>query len=118
MAIKRSVHTANDPRLGPVFNFKPYTREHQPFHNNQSEIDFVTEGGSLYVCVEDGVNYKHGDPKDNGFLLLVKRGKDGRPGVDGQPGPMGPEPNYQLRFDGRQLVIIDQNGVRKAVSPE
>lgn len=119
MAItKRSVNTANDPKLGPIFQFKTYSRDNSPFYNNPSQIDFVTYNGSLYVCVENGTTYRNGNPTDNGFLLLVAKGSDGRPGVDGKEGPMGPMPNYNLKFDGKQLVIIDQNGVRKAVSPE
>ena len=118
--LSRSANTANDPKLGPIFNFIEYKakRNNEPFHNNKSEVDFVTYNGSLYVCVQDGTLYRAGDPADNGFLLLVKQGKDGRPGVDGKPGPIGPTPEYTLKFVGKQLYILDQNGVAKAVSPE
>lgn len=118
MAITRSVNTANDPRLGPVFSFKTYERSQAPFFNNNSQIDFVTWNGNLYVCVEDKVAFKAGNPADNGFLLLIQKGADGRPGAPGAPGKPGPMPEYSLKFDGKQLVISDQNGVRKAVSPE
>lgn len=118
MGITRSVNTANDPKLGPVFSFKTYERSQAPFYNNNRQIDFVTWGGNLYVCVEDNVSFKAGNPADNGFLLLIKKGADGRPGAPGAPGKPGPMPEYSLKFDGKQLVVIDQNGVRKAVSPE
>lgn len=118
MGITRSVNTANDPKLGPVFSFKTYERSQAPFYNNNRQIDFVTWSGNLYVCVEDNVSFKAGNPADNGFLLLIKKGADGRPGAPGAPGKPGPMPEYSLKFDGKQLVVIDQNGVRKAVSPE
>lgn len=123
MAITRSVNTANDPKLGPVFSFKTYERSNAPFFNNSRQIDFVTWDGNLYVCVDNsdpqrGVSYKAGNPANNGFLLLIKKGENGQPGAPGAPGKPGPMPEYSLKFDGKQLVIIDQNGVRKAVSPE
>lgn len=118
MGITRSVNTANDPRLGPIFSFKKYERSNSPFYNKSDQIDFVTWGGNLYVCVENGVTYVNDNPANHGFLLLIEKGQDGQPGAPGAPGKPGPMPNYTLKFDGKQLVIIDQNGVRKAVSPE
>lgn len=118
MGITRSVNTANDPKLGPIFSFKKYERSNSPFYNKNDQIDFVTWGGNLYVCVENGVTYVNDNPANHGFLLLIEKGQDGQPGAPGVPGKPGPMPNYTLKFDGKQLVIIDQNGVRKAVSPE
>ena len=122
MGFKRSVNTTNDPTMGPKFRFTTYDRDSAPFFNNGSRVDFVTWGGNLYVCVDNsdpnGVSYKAGNPADNGFLLIIQKAQDGRPGPAGAPGAPGPMPNYTLKFDGKQLVIIDQNGVRKAVSPE
>lgn len=122
MAIKglKSTQLANDPTTSALkFNFKTYEQKNSPFRNNSTDIDFVTYNGSLYVCVEDGVTYKAGNPADNGFLLLVQKGADGRQGIDGKEGPMGPMPNYSLSFDGKQMVVIEQpSGVRKAVSPD
>ena len=118
MAIKRSVNTTNNPSQGPRFNFKTYSSADAPFHNNETDVDFVTYNGSLYVCVNDGTSFRSGDPANNGFLLLVQKGEDGRDGVPGRQGPAGPEPDYQLRFNGKQLIISDEHGVRKAVSPD
>jgi hypothetical protein len=121
MAIKglKSKQLANVPGIAPKFNFKNYEQSQSPFHNNESDIDFVTYNGSLYVCVEDGVSFRSGNPADNGFLLLVQRGADGRQGIDGKEGPMGPMPNYTLSFDGKQMIVVEQpSGIRKAVSPD
>ena len=125
MAIKglKSTQLANDPTTSALkFNFKTYEQKNAPFRNNTTDIDFVTYNGSLYVCVGDtgeGVPYKAGNPADNGFLLLVQKGADGRQGIDGKEGPMGPMPNYTLSFDGKQLVVVEQpSGIRKAVSPD
>lgn len=119
MAIKRSVNTTNNPSLGPKFNFYQYDVKpsREPFYNNDTDVDFVTYNGSLYVCVEDRTPFRSGDPAENGFLLLVEKGQQGRDGVNGERGPKGDEPDYQLKFDGKQLVISDEHGVRKAVSP-
>ena len=122
MAIKglKSTQLANDPTTSALkFNFKTYEQKNAPFRNNTTDIDFVTYNGSLYVCVEDGVPFRSGNPADNGFLLLVQKGADGRQGIDGKEGPMGPMPNYALSFDGKQLVVVEQpSGIRKAVSPD
>lgn len=122
MAIKglKSTQLANDPTTSALkFNFKTYEQKNSPFYNNSTNIDFVTYNGSLYVCVENGVSFKAGDPANNGFLLLVQKGADGRQGVDGKEGPMGPMPNYTLSFDGKQMVVVEQpTGIRKAVSPD
>ena len=122
MAIKglKSTQLANDPTTSALkFNFKTYEQKNSPFHNNSTDIDFVTYDGSMYVCVEDGVSFRSGNPADNGFLLLVQKGADGRQGIDGKEGPMGPMPNYALSFDGKQLVVVEQpSGIRKAVSPD
>ena len=125
MSIKglKSTQLANDPTTSALkFNFKTYEQKNAPFRNNTTDIDFVTYNGSLYVCVGDtgeGVPYKAGNPADNGFLLLVQKGADGRQGIDGKEGPMGPMPNYTLSFDGKQLVVVEQpSGIRKAVSPD
>ena len=118
MAYKRLVNTANDPSMGPVFRFTTYESANAPFYNRSSRIDFVTKDGNLFVCVEDGVGYRPGSPSDNGFLMIVQKGKEGKDGAPGQPGQPGPAPEYTLKFDGKQLIIIDQNGVRKAASPE
>ena len=93
MAIKcRKTQIANNPNVGPRFNFKTYESANAPFHNNDTDIDFVTYNGSLYVCVNNNTRYVAGDPATNGFLLLVAKGTDGRQGVDGAQGPIGPMP--------------------------
>lgn len=117
MAIKaRSVATANSNSVRTAkFNFKPYDQAHSPFFNNEENIDFVTYNGSLYVCVNNNTPFVSGDPTNNGFLLLVKKGSDGQRGVDGQPGPAGELPNIHVKFTGDQMEVWDQGG-RLAVS--
>lgn len=89
----RKTQIANNPNAAaPNFNFKTYEQVNAPFHNNDTDIDFVTYNGSLYVCVRDGIGYTSGAP-GQGFLLLVAKGTDGRQGVDGAQGPVGPMPN-------------------------
>ena len=66
-----------------------------------------------------GALYQSGNPTENGFLLLVEKGADGRPGADGARGPAGETPQYTLRFDGKQLTIINSvTNQREAVSPD
>ncbi len=121
---KRSIMAANDPQVSSVkFNFKEYKAENAPFHNNSTDIDFVTYDGSLYVCTDgttNGAPYKPGSPADAGnFLLLVAKGEDGVRGADGRPGQPGPVPNISVRFDGTQLIITDANtGTRLATSAD
>ena len=119
MAIKcRKTQLANNANaVAPRFNFKTYESTNSPFHNNDTDIDFVTYNDSLYVCVNDGARYVAGDPANNGFLLLVAKGTDGRQGIDGQQGPIGPMPELWMRFNGKQLEIGDQTA-RKAISPD
>ena len=114
-----SKQLANNPNTpAPIFTFKPYDADHSPFYNNPENIDFVTYNGSLYVCVYDGSTYQAGSPSANNFLLLVEKGKDGRQGIDGKPGPVGPKPGYRMRFNGKQLEIFNEDGTREAVSDE
>lgn len=114
-----SKQLANNPNTpAPTFTFKPYDADHSPFYNNPENIDFVTYNGSLYVCVYDGSTYQAGSPSANNFLLLVEKGKDGRQGIDGKPGPVGPKPGYRMRFNGKQLEIFNEDGTREAVSDE
>ena len=122
MAIKGTVvkQLANNPSTpAPKFNFYTYTL-HKTYHNNEQEIDFVTYDGSLYVCVEDGIYTTSSKPDENGgFLCIIKKGADGKPGIQGIQGKDGRTPEIKVKFEGKQLVIYDAiSGTRLSASAD
>lgn len=52
--------------------------------------DFVTFGGSGFVCQKDGTTQKPGMPGADEWRLAIKRGRDGKDGRNGKDGERGP----------------------------
>lgn len=102
----------------PVFHFRDFVRSPQDpdyYRNNGRDIDFVTSNGSLYVPTRDRVVPCADNIEDDGqFLLIVKKGPQGEPGIKGDPGKNGRTPAVFARFDGRQMIFytekVDENG--------
>ena len=101
----------------PVLHFYQYVKG-TTYKNDGSQIDFVTDGKSLYVCAVESVTTTKDSLQDqDGMLKLVSQGEQGVPGVKGDNGLNGSTPVFDVKFDGKQL-IISENGVRKAVSAD
>ena len=117
----RSTSLANDPETKvPTFNFCSY-QVGAVYSNNENQIDFITDGKSLYVCLVDNLRTsKQNIAEQEGLLKLVSQGETGPKGTKGDDGISGVTPVIGANFDGdhgKQLVIT-VNGVRKAVSPD
>lgn len=110
--------SASSDVKAPVFHFREFVRSPQDpeyYRNNGSDIDFVTSNGSLYVPTTDHVVPCADNIDDTGqFLLVVRKGPQGQPGLKGDPGKNGRTPAVFARFDGRQMIFytekVDENG--------
>ena len=134
-SVKEIASSSNVP--APVFKFKSYVRG-EWYYNDGQEIDFVTDGYSLYVPVVDripdlgelrGGHHHHNRDldeiptqrgvqatedrisDDNQFMLLVSRGPQGIQGVQGKPGRDGKTPSVFARFDGKQMVFYTMEDI-------
>lgn len=112
----REIASSSDVNA-PVFYFKEYVRGLE-YHNNGRQIDFVTDGNSLYVPSTDNVTAcKDSIKEDGGFMRLVSEGKQGIQGLKGDPGRDGRTPSVFARFDGRQMIFytneINEDGTPK-----
>lgn len=133
-SVKEIASSSNVP--APVFKFKSYVRG-EWYYNDGQEIDFVTDGYSLYVPVVDripdvgelrGGHHHNRDlneiptqrgvqatedriSDDNKFMLLVSRGPQGIQGVQGKPGRDGKTPSVFARFDGKQMVFYTMEDI-------
>lgn len=112
----REIASSSDVNA-PVFYFKEYVRGLE-YHNNGRQIDFVTDGNSLYVPSTDNVTAcKDSIKEDGGFMRLVSEGKPGIQGLKGDPGRDGRTPSVFARFDGRQMIFytneINEDGTPK-----
>ena len=89
----------------PKFRFMEY-RVGETYHNNESFIDFVTDGNELYVCAVDTVVASANKISDQANMLkLVSKGEPGRDGAEGRQGLPGHAPNIYAKFEGDQLSI-------------
>jgi len=101
----------------PFFRFQSY-EVGADYYNDGRNIDFVTDGNSLYVCAVEHIHTtanKISEERD--LLKLVSEGKQGIQGVAGKNGLPGETPDFQVQFDGKQLIVL-KDGVRKAVSSD
>ena len=123
-SVKEIASSSNIP--APIFRFRDYVRG-QRYYNDGQEIDFVTDGRSLYVPATDstiseldlrgnricdtivperGVVAKADNIKDDDqFMLIISQGPQGIQGVQGKPGKDGKTPSVFARFDGKQMVF-------------
>lgn len=101
----------------PKFNFSEYSVG-QVYHNNEHEIDFVTDNKSLYVCLVDTLQTsKENIEEQEGLLKIISQGEQGIQGQAGTNGAAGITPRIDAHFDGKQL-IFSVDGKIKAVSPD
>lgn len=101
----------------PKFNFSEYSVG-QVYHNNEHEIDFVTDNKSLYVCLVDTLQTSKEDIEEQeGLLKIISQGEQGIQGQAGTNGAAGITPRIDAHFDGKQL-IFSVDGKIKAVSPD
>ena len=121
-SVKEIASCSNVP--APVFRFRDYVRD-QWYFNDAQEIDFVTDGRSLYVPIVSetpNIELRSGSPDvisttrgvqateddiklDRGFMCVVSEGIQGEPGPKGNPGKDGKTPSVFARFDGKQMVF-------------
>ena len=117
----RSTSLANDPETKvPTFNFCSY-QVGAVYSNNENQIDFITDGKSLYVCLVDDLHVsKQNIAEQEGLLKLISQGETGPKGAKGDDGISGTTPVIGAHFDGERgkQLVITVNGVRKAVSPD
>lgn len=117
----RSTSLANSPEVNvPKFNFCEY-EVGAVYSNNETQIDFITDGKSLYVCLVDNVRAtKQNIAEQEGLLKLVSQGEQGPKGTKGDDGISGVTPVIGANFDGEggKQLVITVNGSRKAVSPD
>lgn len=129
-SVKEIASSSNIP--APIFRFRDYVRG-QRYYNDGQEIDFVTDGRSLYVPATDstipeldlrgnrscdtivperGVVAKADNIKDDDqFMLIISQGPQGIQGVQGKPGKDGKTPSVFARFDGKQMVFYTMEDI-------
>lgn len=116
----RSKAFSDNPELkAPVFNFSRYVADGEhTYYNNEEQIDFVTDGNSLYVCLShDGVTPTYENIEDQAdFLKLVSQGPQGIRGPRGYDGDSAETPRLSAEFDNDQLRVYI-NGEVETVSP-
>lgn len=116
----RSKSVSDNPELkAPVFNFSRYAADGEhTYYNNENQIDFVTDGNSLYVCLShDGVTPTYENIDDQAdFLKLVSQGPQGIRGPRGYDGDSAETPRLSAEFDNDQLRVYI-NGEVETVSP-
>jgi len=109
--------TDNQELKAPKFNFSNYDGSGRTvYHNNAEYIDFVTENGSLYVCLVDSVQPTGSIGSNSAFLKLVDRGPEGPKGKPGEDGVSAVEPRIGANFVNDQLKVT-VNDKTVAVSP-
>lgn len=109
--------TDNQELKAPKFNFSDYDGSGRTvYHNNAEYIDFVTDNGSLYVCLVDGVTPSGSISSNSAFLKLVDRGPEGPKGKPGEDGAAAIEPRIGANFVNDQLKVT-VNDRTVAVSP-
>ena len=109
--------TDNQELKAPKFNFSNYDGSgHTVYHNNAEYIDFVTDNGSLYVCLVDSVSPSGNIGSNSAFLKLVDRGPEGPKGKPGEDGAAAIEPRIGANFINDQLKVT-VNDRTVAVSP-
>lgn len=109
---------ASSPNVSvPKLNFYVY-QQGATYHNNGTDVDFVTDGRNLYVCavqelvttaahIEDQVN----------LMKIVSEGETGHDGATGAQGIPGRTPRITARFDNGQ-VILYADGERIAATTD
>lgn len=134
-SVKEIASSSNIP--APIFRFRDYVRG-QRYYNDGQEIDFVTDGRSLYVPATDSTipepkfehkgHHHHHDCEpivpergvvakadnikdDDQFMLIISQGPQGIQGVQGKPGKDGKTPSVFARFDGKQMVFYTMEDI-------
>ena len=116
--LKGGISLTDNPEVNvPKFNFSSYDGSGRTvYHNNAEYIDFVTENGSLYVCLVDSVQPTGSIGSNSAFLKLVDRGPEGPKGKPGEDGVSAVEPRIGANFINDQLKVT-VNDKTVAISP-
>ena len=117
----KSASLSSDPEVKvPKFYFMPYSKG-MTVTNNEEEIDFVTDGKSLYVCaVENAVLNGDDIDKNSSYLLKIvsqgEKGEKGTPGIDGAAGVVPEIGAEYIDIGDEKKLALTVGGKRKAMT--
>lgn len=117
-----SAALSSDPEVkAPRFYFMPYSKG-MTVTNNEEEIDFVTDGKSLYVAFQNGQVQLNGDEigANSQYLLKIvsqgEKGEKGTPGIDGAAGVVPEIGAEYIDIGDEKKLALTIGGKRKAMT--
>lgn len=118
----KSASLSSDPEVkAPRFYFMPYSKG-MTVTNNEEEIDFVTDGKSLYVAFQNGQVQLNGDEigANSQYLLKIvsqgEKGEKGNPGIDGAAGVVPEIGAEYIDIGDEKKLALTVGGKRKAMT--
>lgn len=118
----KSASLSSDPEVKvPRFYFMPYSKG-MTVTNNEEEIDFVTDGKSLYVAFQNGRVQLNGDEigANSQYLLKIvsqgEKGEKGNPGIDGAAGVVPEIGAEYIDIGDEKKLALTVGGKRKAMT--
>ena len=117
--VKNAALSSDSSVNAPTFRFMPF-EPNKRLENNSTNIDFITDGKSLYVCaIDGGVTRDTIGESSNVLLKIVSQGERGRDGDAGKDGEAGAVPEIGAEYidlGGEKKLALTVGGKRKAMT--